>query len=111
MNSLLLKRTAKTLISRIEAQADLSLRWAQRSFCWFCRAQANFFIIIIYLLAFSIRLCTVLPFFAIGHVHVYFVLPFFATGHVHACFVNNLKGDPLEIQHPKLYAALLQLFF
>ena len=27
-----------------DAQADLSLRWAQRSFCWFCHAAANFHI-------------------------------------------------------------------
>ena len=25
-----------------DAQADLSLRWAHRSFCWFCRAVAQF---------------------------------------------------------------------
>ena len=24
-----------------DAQADLSLRWAQRSFCWFCREAAH----------------------------------------------------------------------
>ena len=29
-------RTAKA-----DAQADLSLRWTHRSFCWFCRAAAH----------------------------------------------------------------------
>ena len=33
-------RTAKTLIYA-DAQADLSLRWEHRSFCWLCRAQAQ----------------------------------------------------------------------
>ena len=26
----------------VDAKADLSLRWAHRSFCWFCRAAAHF---------------------------------------------------------------------
>ena len=25
-----------------DAQADLSLRWTQRSFCWFCHEAAHF---------------------------------------------------------------------
>ena len=33
-------RTAKTLIRLGDAQADLSLRWAHRSFWWFCHAAA-----------------------------------------------------------------------
>ena len=33
-------RTAKTLI-RLDAQADLSLRWAHKSFCWFCHEAAR----------------------------------------------------------------------
>ena len=31
-------RTAKTLIRLADAQADLSLCWAQMSFCWFSHA-------------------------------------------------------------------------
>ena len=35
-------RRAKTLIRlRADAEADLSLRWAHKSFCWFWRAQAQ----------------------------------------------------------------------
>ena len=34
-------RTAKTLIRLDGAQADLSLRWAHRSFCWFCHSAAH----------------------------------------------------------------------
>ena len=30
-----IERTAKTLIKLADTQADLSLRWAHRSFCWF----------------------------------------------------------------------------
>ena len=26
---------------RVDAQADLYLRWAHRSFCWFCNAAAQ----------------------------------------------------------------------
>ena len=36
---------AKTQISlhiHVDAQADLSLRWEHRSFCWFCHVQAHF---------------------------------------------------------------------
>ena len=40
-----IERTAKTLIRPggcwADAQADLSLRWAQRSFCWFCHEVAH----------------------------------------------------------------------
>ena len=32
---------AKTLIRLDDAQVDLSLRWAHRSFCWFCLAAAQ----------------------------------------------------------------------
>ena len=35
-----IERTAKTLIKWVDAQADLSLRWTYRSFCWFCHAAA-----------------------------------------------------------------------
>ena len=31
-----IEHTAKTLIRGSHAQADLNLRWAHRSFCWFC---------------------------------------------------------------------------
>ena len=34
-------RTANTLISWADAQADLCLRWAQWPFCWFCHAAAH----------------------------------------------------------------------
>ena len=27
----------------VDAQADLSLRWAHRSFCWFCHEAANIY--------------------------------------------------------------------
>ena len=30
-----------------DAQADLSLRWAQKSFCWFCRAVAHIYIVLL----------------------------------------------------------------
>ena len=33
----------RNLVSLADAQADLSRCWAQRSFCWFCHAQAHFF--------------------------------------------------------------------
>ena len=33
--------TAKTLI-RLDAQADLSLRWIHMTFCWFCHEVAHF---------------------------------------------------------------------
>ena len=33
--------TTKTLIRRVNAQADLSLCWAHRSFCWFCHVAAQ----------------------------------------------------------------------
>ena len=36
-----IERTAKTLIRLGDAQAGLSLRWAQRSFCWFCHQVAQ----------------------------------------------------------------------
>ena len=35
------ERTAKTLSDWVDAQADLSLRWAHRSFCWFCHEVAQ----------------------------------------------------------------------
>ena len=34
-------RTAKTLSDWADAQAVLNLRWAHRSFYWFCRAAAQ----------------------------------------------------------------------
>ena len=34
-----IERTAKTLIRL--AEADLNLRWAHRSFCWFCHVAAH----------------------------------------------------------------------
>ena len=34
-------RTVKTLIRLGDAQSDLSLRWAHKSFCWFCHAPAQ----------------------------------------------------------------------
>ena len=37
-----IERKAKTLITWADAQADLSFRWAHRSFCWFCHAQAQY---------------------------------------------------------------------
>ena len=36
-----IERTAKTLIRLGGCQADLSLRWAQRPFCWFCHEVAH----------------------------------------------------------------------
>ena len=35
-------RTAKTLVSWADAQADQSLCWAHRSFCWFCHVVVQF---------------------------------------------------------------------
>ena len=32
----------RLLITLADAQADMSLRWMHRSFCWFCRAPAHF---------------------------------------------------------------------
>ena len=43
-----IEHTAKTdQTGRIHTQADLSLRWAHRSFCWFCheKAQIQFFLL------------------------------------------------------------------
>ena len=36
-----IEHKVKTLIRRADAQADLSLRWAHMSFCWFYRAAAH----------------------------------------------------------------------
>ena len=36
----MIKPTAKTLIDRVDAQADLRLRWEHRSFCWFSHADS-----------------------------------------------------------------------
>ena len=35
------ERTAKTLIRLVDAQPDLSLRWAHMLFCWFCHVAAH----------------------------------------------------------------------
>ena len=36
-----IKRTAKVLIRRADAQADLSFRWVHWPFCWFCHETAQ----------------------------------------------------------------------
>ena len=39
----------------VDAQADLSLRWAHKSFCWFCHVGADFFSTLMILHKFSYR--------------------------------------------------------